>query len=306
MDILFGILPFFNAGLFAAAAARITGANMSILLLPVLLYMGAEPYESLTLLLLFGLYNYFTLYTEKTNLTIKNFAFFPGWFCLIPMAVIGALLYFDPFAGILGCVVWFIAEMAGILYKRMPSQEKPPVSSLLMMMAGTAVLGAAGAFLVQFIPADYYFVLAGLAMLGVTALMWKAGKDRSAMTESWDGIQIGMTVLTGLFGIEAADWFEAMKRNAVSPVSKIYPLLINAAMIGAVITSYIVSRSFSVSGLFMAIGSALAIRFIGFPEMDKKGTFSYLAAGIVVLAVLCLYLTAPTPVGLGDAFAVVR
>lgn len=306
MDIIFGILPFFNAGLLTAAVARVTGANMSILLLPVLLYMGATPYESLVLLLMFGLYNFFTLYTEKTNLTIKNFSFFPGWYCLIPIALIGALLYFDPFFGILGCVLWFIAEMAGLMYKKLPQKQKPAPMQLGTWMVGAAILGAIGAFLVQFIPMEYYYVVSGIVLLVITLFMWKAGKDRSAMQGSWDTIQYGFTFLTGLFGIEAADWFDAMRRTKMSLLSHVYPLLINAAMIGALISAYLVSGRFTVSGLFIAIGSAIAVRFIGFPEMDKKGTFSYLATGIVVLAVICLYLTAPNPIGLGDIYAITR
>ena len=49
--------------------------------------------------------------------------------------------------------------------------------------------------------------------------------------------------------------------------------------------------------LITAIGAAIGIRLFGLYEFPRHGSFSYLAIGFAVAAVVCLYLVSPTPVG---------
>ena len=65
MDILWAILPFFNAGLVASIFSRFTGMNMSMCTLLTLLYMGATPVESVVAMLLFNAFTYFTIYSQQ-------------------------------------------------------------------------------------------------------------------------------------------------------------------------------------------------------------------------------------------------
>ena len=54
---------------------------------------------------------------------------------------------------------------------------------------------------------------------------------------------------------------------------------------------------FSIPSLITAIGAAIGIRLFGLYEFPRHGSFSYLAIGFAVAAVVCLYLVSPTPVG---------
>ena len=50
--------------------------------------------------------------------------------------------------------------------------------------------------------------------------------------------------------------------------------------------------------LITAIGAAIGIRLsLVCKEFPRNGSFSYLAIGFAVAAVICLYLVSPTPVG---------
>jgi len=49
--------------------------------------------------------------------------------------------------------------------------------------------------------------------------------------------------------------------------------------------------------LITAIGAAVGIRLFGLYEFPRNGSFSYLAIGFAVAAVVCLYLVSPTPLG---------
>ena len=54
---------------------------------------------------------------------------------------------------------------------------------------------------------------------------------------------------------------------------------------------------FSIPSLITAIGAAVGIRLFGLYEFPRNGSFSYLAIGFAVAAVVCLYLVSPTPIG---------
>ena len=84
MDMLWAILPFFNAGLVAAVFARFTGVNMSMCTLMTLLYMGAKPVEAVVAMLLFNVFTYFTIYSQQHLMKLKEFYFFPGFKLAIP------------------------------------------------------------------------------------------------------------------------------------------------------------------------------------------------------------------------------
>ena len=60
MEFVSVLWPFFAAGLVVAVLSRFTGAAMSLLMVPTLLYWGARPVDVVAFMVTFVLYNNFT------------------------------------------------------------------------------------------------------------------------------------------------------------------------------------------------------------------------------------------------------
>jgi uncharacterized membrane protein YfcA len=296
MDLLFALLPFFAAGFAAAVVAKATGINLSMCMLLITLYMGATPEQAIVIMLTFNTYTYFTAYSQVHRFSFKDFTFFPGFKIIIPMVITIAAIAFQPFIGITLFVGIFLLEIFAMIYKKMDEAVRPDVKTLAQMSAVASVLTTLGVFLVQFFPAQWYFVFAGLVMVGYVFLMWKGGK-RNALQDVWDKLLYGAAFVTGLSGIDATDWLQAQHRQTQSKLSRCYAIVINTAMVVALMVSYGVLHYFSMGALFMTIGAALGIRFFGVTTYTGKGKFNYLTLGLTILAILIFFLVQPAPTG---------
>ena len=296
MDILWAILPFFNAGLVASIFSRFTGMNMSMCTLLTLLYMGATPVESVVAMLLFNAFTYFTIYSQQHLMKPKDFYFFPGVKLAIPILLMIAFTALNPFFGIVFFVAVFLMEIFAKGYFGMDKKVRPSRNTLLQMCAIAAVAVSIGVALVQFMPKEYYYIFAGIVILLYAYWMWQC-RNRNQYTGIWDKILYGSSFVTGLTGIDASDWLGAMERNTPSMLSRCYPIVINAAMLVALVVSYGIYQYFSLGALFTSIGAAIGIRLFGLHEFSRRSPFSYVTLGITVLTVLIFMLIQPVPTG---------
>lgn len=296
MDMLWAILPFFNAGLAAAVFARFSGVNMSMCMLMILLYMGAKPVEAVAAMLLINVFTYFTIYSQQHLMKPKDFYFFPGFRLAIPILVMIALTAINAFFGIVFFVTVFLLEIFAKLYFAMDKKVRPSRQQLLTLCAIGSVCLVIGVALVQFLPETYYFIFAGIIIVAYAAFMWRCG-NRNQLTAVWDKILFGSSFVAGLTGIDASDWFGAMHRNQQSMLSRCYPIVLNTAMIFGLVASFLLYQYFSLGSLFTSIGAAIGIRLFGLYEHSTRSHFSYLALGLTVLTVLIFLLVQPAPTG---------
>ena len=296
MEMLSAIAPFFMAGLLGTVFARFTGINMSMCVLLMFLYMGAKPVECIAAMLMFNVFTYFTVYSQLHVMKIKSFTFFPGVRLAIPILITIALAALNPFIGIVFFVFTFLMEIFAKIYKEMDAKSRPTKGTIGQMVVIAAVLVTIGTALVQFIPENYYYIVGGVTILLYAFVMWQTG-DRRKGTSWWDKLLYASTFLTGLSGIDGTDWLTAMRRNPESVLSKCYPIVINGAMIIALLASYAIYQYFSLGALFATIGSAVGIRLFGLYEHKEKGSFSYLTLGIAILAALVFMIIQPVPTG---------
>lgn len=297
MDIFSVILPFLMYGLMSAVFARFTGINMSMYLLMIFLYMGAKPGETIVAMLLFNTFTYFTVYSQQHVMTMKTFIIFPGVKFIIPLVITLGLALLSPFLGIVFFVVVFLLEIFAKIYTSMNKKIRPTKQQLVQMSAVASVCVLVGVFVIQFIPEQYYYLVAGAAILLLTVLMWIAG-DRRRLEPQWDGILYASTFVTGLVGIDATDWLMSMRRANQSMLAHCYPIVINAASIVGLILAYGMYRYFSVGALFATIGASIGIRFFGVPEYSERGVFSRVTIALAIVAALIFLISQPQPTGI--------
>ncbi len=297
MDLLSLIIPFLMVGLVSSVFARLTGVNMSMYVLMIYLYMGAKPGEAIIAMLLFNGFTYFTVYSQQHTMTMKTFRIFPGIKFIIPLLGTVILAALSPFLGIVFFIIIFLLETFAKMYADMNPKVRPAKKELFRMIAIAAVLAAAGVLAVSLVPEQSYYVVAGAAILAYAVLMRLSG-SRSRFERSWDGILYGSAFVTGLTGIDATDWLMAMRRTRESILSRCYPIVINAAMIVALIVAYGAYRYFAIGALFATIGAALGIRFFGLPEHSTRGSFSSVTLALAVVAALIFMLAQPAPTGI--------
>ena len=245
---------------------------------------GAKSVECIAAMLMFNVFTYFTVYSQLHVMKIKSFTFFPGVRLAIPILITIALAALNPFIGIVFFVFTFLMEIFAKIYKEMDAKSRPTKGKIGQMVVLAAVLVTIGTALVQFIPENYYYIVGGVTILIFALFMW-------------DKLLYASTFLTGLSGIDGTDWLTAMRRNPESVLSKCYPIVINGAMIIALLASYAMYQYFSLGALFATIGSAVGIRLFGLYEHKEKGSFSYLTLGIAVLAALVFMIIQPVPTG---------
>ena len=66
------------------------------------------------------------------------------------------------------------------------------------------------------------------------------------------------------------------------------------------VAANIVYGIISLSGLITALAATIAIRLFGYYQVSERGEANPIALGLVVLAVLCLFLVQPAPHGITD------
>ncbi|MGN0948765.1 MAG: hypothetical protein ACI4NR_07760 [Megasphaera sp.] len=296
MEMLSAIGPFFVAGLLGTVFARFTGINMSMCVLLMFLYMGAKPVECIAAMLMFNVFTYFTVYSQLHVMKIKSFTFFPGVRLAIPILITIALAAISPFIGIVFFVFTFLMEIFAKIYKEMDIKSRPTKGKIGQMVVIAGILTTIGTALVQFVPENYYYIVAGVAILVYCFVMWRSSDRRKGLA-LWDKLLYASTFVTGLSGIDATDWIHAQHRNPESVLSRCYPIVINSAMIIALLALYAMYQYFSLGALFATIGSAVGIRLFGLYGHSDKGSFSYLTLGIAVLAALVFMIIQPVPTG---------
>jgi hypothetical protein len=297
MEMLWAITPFFLAGFFATVYARFTGINISMCVLFSYLYMGATPVECIVGMLMFNVFTYFTTYTQIHRMNVKSMVFFPGIRMAIPVLLTIAIAALNAFLGIIFFIFCFLMEIFAKSYKEMTPKVRPEKQQLIKLAIIAGVVISVGVAIVQFVPENYYYILAGIAVLLYTALMWFAG-DRHKWSDVWDRFLYGTIFAAGLTGIDGTDWLQSMQRSkSASVLSRCYPIVINGGMIIALVVSYLMYHYFSLGALFATIGSAVGVRLFGLTEYSTKGKFSYVTMGLAVLTALVFMILQPVPSG---------
>lgn len=300
LEIISLLLPFLLLGIAAAGISRISGIALSMIIVPTLLIWGATPVDVIAFMLLFVVYNNFTLETQDVRLDYKDLVLFPKWRMCIPIILTVVITFFAPAAGIAFFMACFILELLATVYKRIPNTQRPPVYRVVIISILSAIVTAVGAYVGLTVSSEYYYILAGLAILLITGFAWYAGNHRDAFRSSWDSIWAGLNILLGLFGIEASNYPVGLTRSVPNTMDRMIPMITVVGGYAGLMVVFALSGIFSIPSLITAIGGALGIRLFGIYEFPRHGSFSYLAIGFAVMAVICLYLVAPVPVGFDD------
>lgn len=306
MDIILALLPFFTVGLGAALISRFTGVALSFIIAPTLLYWGAKPLELVAFMLTFAVYNGFTSETQDFRLNIKHLVLFKGWRVAIPVVGSVVLAFIAPPASIAFFILCFIAELAMNMYQRLPDADRPVLSQVFTSVVIATIWCLIGVFAVAYMPETYYFILVGLAMLGLTGFAWYAAKHRDAFRGMWTQIWNFLTLFLGLFGLDSSFYARALGRNYTSKQDVMIPVITFVAAFVGIMAIFATEFIFSMPALVAAVGAAIGIRFAGMYEFSRRGTFSYAAIAVTILAVVSLFLVAPVPMGLVDMEALFR
>ena len=160
-----------------------------------------------------------------------------------------------------------------------------------------SVLAAVGALLVPFISSDIYFGLAGLAILVLTGFAWYAGEHRDAFRGTWGYIWTIFNFFLGAFGVEASYYPSGLTRTFTSKLDSMIPIITVVAGFAGIMVVFTTQEMFSIPAFVAALGAAIGVRLFGVYEFSKRGSFSYLAIAVAVLAVISLYLVSPVPFG---------
>mgnify|MGYP000053169124 FL=1 len=191
----------------------------------------------------------------------------------------------------------FVLELLATVYKRIPENKRPRLQRVIITSVLSAIVTAVGAYIGPKIPSEFYFVCAGLAILIITDFAWYAGKHRDVFRSAWDIIWAGFNIFLGMFGVEASYYPAALMRSIPNPMDRMLPMVTVVGGYAGLMVVFGFYNIFSIPSLITAIGAAIGIRLFGMYEFPRNGSFSYLAIGFAVAAVICLYLVSPTPVG---------
>lgn len=298
MEIVLALLPYLTAGFCAAVVSRFTGVALSFIVVPTLLIWGATPAELVSFMLTFAVYNGFTSETQDFRLNIKNLVLFKGWRLAIPLVGSVVLSFIMPPAAIAFFIFCFIAELAMSMYNRLPANEKPELKGVILSVVTAAVWCLVGVFAVRLLPVDYYFILVGLGILGLTAFTWYASKHRDAFRGTWSVIWNFLVLFLGLFGLDISIYAKALRRSFPSKQDVMIPVIYFVAAFVGVLALFASDFLFSMEALVAAVGAAIGMRLFGMYEFSQRGTFSYAAIAVTILAVVSLYLVSPAPHGL--------
>ncbi|MDU6074667.1 MAG: hypothetical protein E6670_09370, partial [Veillonella parvula] len=212
LEIISALTPFLLLGLVAAGLSRLSGVALSMVVVPTLLIWGATAVDVIAFMLLFVVYNNFTMETQDIRLDYKDLVLFPNAF-------------FVPAAGIAVFMACFVLELLATVYKRIPENKRPRLQRVIVASILSAVATAVGAYIGPKIPSEFYFVCVGVAILIVTDFAWYAGKHRDAFRNVWDSIWAGFNIFLGMFGIEASYYPAALTRSIPNPMDRMLPMV---------------------------------------------------------------------------------
>ena len=202
-----------------------------------------------------------------------------------------------PAAGIAIFMACFVLELLATVYKRIPENKRPRLHRVIVTSVLSAVVTAVGAYAGPKIPSEYYFICAGLAILIITGFAWYVGNHRDAFRSAWETIWADFNLFLGMFGVEASYYPAALTRSIPNPMDRMLPMITVVGGYAGLMVVFGFYNIFSIPSLITAIGAAIGIRLFGMYEFPRHGSFSYLAIGFAVAAVVCLYLVSPTPIG---------
>ena len=263
------LLPFLLLGFIAAGLSRISGVALSMIIVPTLLIWGATPLDVVAFMLLFVVYNNFTSETQDVRLDYKDLVLFPKWRLLIPLVLTVVGIFINPAIGIAVFMACFVLELLATVFKRIPEQERPAVHRVIVLSVLSAIVTAIGAYVGPTIRWDYYF----------------------------EFIWVDFGILLGLFGIESSNYPSGLTRDYKCSMDRMLPMITVVGGYAGLMVIFGVYGMFSLPSFITAIGAAIGIRMFGLYEFPKRGTFSYLAIGFAIAAVVCLYLVSPVPTG---------
>ena len=116
-EIISALIPFFLLGIVAAGLSRVSGVALSMIIVPTLLIWGANAIDVIAFMLLFVVYNNFTMETQDVRLDYKDLVLFPKWRLCIPFVLTIITAYFAPAAGIAVFMACFVLELLATVYR---------------------------------------------------------------------------------------------------------------------------------------------------------------------------------------------
>ena len=300
MDFLMAMLPYINIGFFGAIAARFTGVNLSVLVLCSVLYLGATPVQAVGMLLTFLSFMLLTRHTQNTRLTWKNLRIFHSWRILIPVLFVVLTISTNPFYAIASFIGFFLMEVMAYLYAELPADDKITKRQWITWTAAGTLAGIVGLLLLQFIPATWYYLIAGTVILAVCAFAYVAGRHRARFRTYWDAVLYGNWVLLGAFGLELSDWISDLQRTKNTALMRYLPLVTVPVVFLVFVASHVIYGTLTLSGLILAVAATVGVRLFGMYEVSGRGGFNLVAIAMAVLTVLSLFLVQPAPTGVTD------
>ena len=96
LEIISALTPFLLLGLVAAGLSRLSGVALSMVVVPTLLIWGATAVDVIAFMLLFVVYNNFTMETQDIRLDYKDLVLFPKWRLCIPFILSLVSAFFVP------------------------------------------------------------------------------------------------------------------------------------------------------------------------------------------------------------------
>lgn len=306
MDFISALVTFLNIGFFCAIVSRFTGANVTMLILCSLLYVGGKPLETAGIMMTYLVFMRLTMYTQQTGrISYKDFHLFKGWHLIFPGLLILVSLIVYPFAALAFFLALFIAELLIRLYEETPKNLRVAPGKLIPYAAVAGALTTACFAATAFIPEEIYYGIAGCVILLLCGFFWWIGQNRSRLASTWDNVILASFIPAGLFGFDLSDWLKDMQRSGKpSFLAANMPFIFLPAFFIAFVCGNLFFGIFSFSGLILTFFSALAIRLFGYYEMSGRGKTNLIALAVTILAAVCLFLTAPTPTGIAEAIDV--
>ena len=116
LEIISALTPFLLLGLVAAGLSRLSGVALSMVVVPTLLIWGATAVDVIAFMLLFVVYNNFTMETQDIRLDYKDLVLFPKWRLCIPFILSLVSAFFVPAAGIAVFMACFFLELLATVY----------------------------------------------------------------------------------------------------------------------------------------------------------------------------------------------
>ena len=293
LNLLTSLLALFNIGFFGNLVARLTGANVSILLFCGLLFMGATPVQVAGIMATYLVFIKLVVFTQGNRLIL--------WAAI---AVSVAALFVYPFGALTLFLMIFLLELTVRLGARVPEPLRIPMKTrIIYILIGSALMTGGIALTTVIPPVAYMYAGTAVALL-MCLFFWWIGNDRTRLNGAWDSIILSMFLLTGLFGFDFSEWLMDMHReeSTRSHLTENLPLVVIPSFFIAMLVSNLLFNIFPISGIVMVIFGALCIRLFGFYVGSGRGRMSLVALGFTVLAVICVLLVNPQLTGFNNYF----